>query len=140
MGIQVEGVWISRSNTPVPGSPVLGPQKSRAPSLTPSIIGGASISSVKTSGTRPTYSHPDEIQIDQYHRSNLSAGTRAPSLNLEPFASLRVDNFDSNFDFSNSEADFSAAAYSSTLDALEGRERSWEKQCTYYCSLRGEIH
>ena len=134
MGIEVEGVWISRSNTPIPGSPVLGPQKSRAPSLAPSlsqsIIGGASINSV-TSPSRPTFSHPDEIQIqlDHNRRATHISVTKAHSIHLDSLPSLRLETFDPPFDFSTSEADTSAAVYSSTLDALEGREGAWGKRC-----------
>jgi len=130
MGIEIEGVWISRPNTPAPGSPILAPQKSRAPSIAPSIIGGASISSLRTTGNRPQYSHPDEIQIEHNPRHSLSLAktTRAPSITLESFLPFGRESFDLPLEYPSSELD-SSGAYSSTLDALEGRGRSWGKRC-----------
>jgi hypothetical protein len=130
MGIEVEGVWISRPGTPAPSSPILSPLKPRAPSIAPSVMGGVSIGSAFTSGTRPAFNHPDEVQTEQSRKAGTTKRSKPPSLTLEAFDPLSGrESFDLPLEYPPSEVESSAAAYSFTLDALEGRGRSWGKRC-----------
>jgi hypothetical protein len=133
MGIEVEGVWISRPGTPAPSSPILSPLKVRAPSIAPSVVGGVSIGSAFMSGTRPTFNHLDEVPAEQSRKADTIKGSKPPSLTLEAFDPLfGRESFDLPLEYPPSEVESSAAAYSSTLDALEGRGRSWGKRCKYF--------
>jgi hypothetical protein len=129
MGIEVEGVWISRPNTPVP-SPILGPQRGINPSIAPSIIGRASANSSRASITQLAYTYTDENQIDVNPRLGSTKHTRIPSITLDSFASYGRESFDLPLEYPLSEPD-NSMAYSSTLDALEGREENWDKRSTY---------
>jgi hypothetical protein len=130
MGIEVEGVWISRPGTPAPSSPILSPLKGRAPSIAPSILGGLSTTSAVTAGTRPLFTQPDEIHAEQNRKTSITKGSKPPSLTLEAFDPLfGRESFDLPLEYPPSEGDSSAVAYFSTLDALEGRGRNWGKRC-----------
>lgn len=132
MGIEIEGVWISRPSTPVPGSPILGPQKSRAPSISPSIVGESSLHSVTSTATRPFYHHPDEIQFESGSRishSKKTSAAKALTINVEPFTSFGRESFELPFEYPVSEPDLSSTTYSSTLDMLEGKGTQWGQRC-----------
>jgi hypothetical protein len=116
-GIEVEGVWISRNNTPVPGSPILTPLQSPAPS----IIGGAS-----TSTSNPF--------TPESERSDISPPTsvvrpRAPSFTLDSWQLPSRDAIDGLPDFSSSRYGGSNRMDSATLEVLEGRVSGFGKTC-----------
>ncbi|KAF2667959.1 hypothetical protein BT63DRAFT_480856 [Microthyrium microscopicum] len=112
-GIEVEGVWISQTNTPMPGSPVT----SAFPSPPASLFGSPS-------GRLP----PPEIPGSEFAIPRLSLGRpeqtpRIPSFTLESLATSFGVSMEQLYEYQRSESD-SSGIYMSTLDALEGRVRS----------------
>jgi len=113
-GIEIEGVWISQPNTPAPGSPILPPHRSPVPS----IISG--LSPVLTPNGK--VSPPDPMYPEQPIGSRPAHGRtpRIPSFNLDSLQQS-IGSFDQLYDYQTSDTGSSIGAYSSTLDALEGR-------------------
>lgn len=120
-GIEVEGVWISHNNTPVPGSPAT----SVFPSPPPSFTGGTS-DIVSPSGRLP----PPEFPFPDPAIPRLSLGkSRVPSFTLESLASIFGNgSLQQLYEYQQADS-HSGVVYSSTLDALEGRVGQPSKIC-----------
>jgi hypothetical protein len=120
LGIQVEGVWISRPNTP-PSSPLSLAPKSQPQSITPSAVRGDSFSSLGS--TRPSFLNVESSQNEQHQRIAKVKHPKTPSILLTP-------NERKSFDLPFESPSFvyeTASPYTPTLEMLEGRGRSYSK-------------
>jgi hypothetical protein len=122
-GIEVEGVWVSQTNTPIPGSPVT----SAFPSPPASIFGSLS-DMPSPSGRLPPPEIPyPEPTIPRVSLGRLSPTPRLPSFTLESLANSFGVSMEQLYEYQRSES-ASTGVYMSTLDALEGRVRSNDRQ------------
>jgi hypothetical protein len=130
-GIEVEGVWISRNNTPI-HSPIL----SAHPSPTPSIFGSVSTNSL----ILPPSSHSNsDLFMPESPTPLRGKAFRPPSSSADSFRSLSISraSLDTSFDFQIDKEPLPGTADSNTLDALEGRGRSWRRRCIQVSQTMG---
>jgi len=132
-GIEVEGVWISRGNTPVPGSPVLTPRRGNSPA--PSLVGGRGGGSLTpTSPTNPiTPISPLQEWPPERKASPQPAKPvrpRALSFTLDGWHLPGRDGADGLPEFSSGEYGSASGMDSATLEVLEGRVGGFGKRCT----------
>jgi hypothetical protein len=135
-GIEVEGVWISRGNTPVPGSPVLTPRRGNSPA--PSLVGGRGGGSLTpTSPTSPTNPVTPITPLQEWPLERKAspqpakpARPRASSFTLDSWQLPGRDGVDGLPEFSSVEYGGASGMDSATLEVLEGRVHRFGKRCT----------
>jgi hypothetical protein len=130
-GIEVEGVWISRGNTPVPGSPVLTPRRGNSP--VPSLVGGRGVGGGSSTPTSPTHPITPLTERGPGRTSPPAAKSARPqalSFTLDGWQLPSHDAADGLPEFSSGEYNSATGMDSATLEVLEGRVGSFGKRCT----------